>query len=49
MTEDVLKNILAMSQRTAKGNLTRRTLQISELMEAVEKRLAEDEEKKPSE
>jgi|SRR5918992_712754 hypothetical protein len=48
MTEDVLKNILAMSQRTAKGNLTRRTPQITELMEAVEKWLAEDEEKKPS-
>jgi hypothetical protein len=47
MTEDVLKNILAMSQRTAKGNLTRRAPQISELMEAVEKWLAEDEEKEP--
>jgi hypothetical protein len=48
MTEDVLKNILAMSQRTAKGNLTRRTPQIAELMEAVEKWLAEDEEKERS-
>jgi hypothetical protein len=47
MTEDVLKNILAMSQRTAKGNITRRTPQITELMEAVEKWLAEDEKKKP--
>jgi hypothetical protein len=48
MTEDILKNILAMSQRTAKGNITRRTPQITELMEAVEKWLAEDEEKEPS-
>ncbi len=48
MTEDVLKNILAMSQRTAKGNITRKTPQIAELMEAVEKWLAEDEEKEPS-
>jgi hypothetical protein len=48
MTEDMLKNILAMSQRTAKGNITRKTPQLTELMEAVEKWLAEDEEKKPS-
>jgi hypothetical protein len=48
MTEDMLKNILAMSQKTAKGNITRKTPQIAELMEAVEKWLAEDEEKKPS-
>jgi hypothetical protein len=47
MTEDMLKNILAMSQRTAKGNITRKTPQLAELMEAVEKWLAEDEEKKP--
>jgi hypothetical protein len=46
MTEDMLKNILAMSQRTAKGNITRKTPQITELMEAVEKWLAE--EKEPS-
>jgi hypothetical protein len=49
MTEDMLKNILAMSQQTAKGNITRKTPQLTELMEAVEKWLyAEDEEKKPS-
>jgi hypothetical protein len=49
MTEDILKNILAMSQRTAKGNITRKTPQIAELMEAVEKWLnAEDEKKEPS-
>jgi hypothetical protein len=45
MTEETLKNILAMSQRTAKGNITRKTPQLEELMEAVEKWLAEDEEK----
>jgi hypothetical protein len=48
MTEETLKTILAMSQRTAKGNITRKTPQIAELMEAVEKWLAEDEEKKPN-
>jgi hypothetical protein len=48
MTEDMLKNILAMSQRTAKGNITRKTPELTELMEAVEKWLAEDEEKKPN-
>jgi hypothetical protein len=48
MTEDILKNILAMSQRNAKGNITRKTPQLTELMEAVEKWLAEDEEKKPN-
>jgi hypothetical protein len=45
MNTDELKHILAMSQRTAKGNITRRTPQIAELMEAVEKWLAEDEKK----
>jgi hypothetical protein len=46
MTEDMLKNILAMSQRTAKVNITCKTPQLTELMEAVEKWLnAEDEEK----
>jgi hypothetical protein len=44
MTEDMLKNILAMSQRTAKGNITRKTPQLAELMEAVEKWLAEEQE-----
>jgi hypothetical protein len=46
MTEETLKNILAMSQRTAKGNITRKSPQLTELMEAVEKWLAE--EKDPS-
>jgi hypothetical protein len=48
MTEEALKTILAMSQRTAKGNITRKTPQLAELMEAVEKWLnAEDEKKEP--
>jgi hypothetical protein len=48
MTEERLKTILAMSQRTAKGNITRKSPQLTELMEAVEKWLAEDEEGKPN-
>jgi hypothetical protein len=44
MTEESLKTILAMSQRTAKGNITRKTPQLTELMEAVEKWLAEEKE-----
>jgi hypothetical protein len=48
MTEDALKNILAMSQRTAKGNITRKTPQLAELMEALEKWLAEEQEKDPT-
>jgi hypothetical protein len=36
VTEDLLKTILAMSQRTAKGNITRKTPQIAALIEAVE-------------
>jgi hypothetical protein len=40
MTEDMLKT-LAMSQRTAKGNITRKTPQLTELMEAVEQWLSE--------
>ena len=47
MTEETLKNILAMSQRTAKGNITRKTPQLTELMEALEKWLAEEQEKEP--
>jgi hypothetical protein len=48
MTEEKLKNILAMSQRTAKGNITRKTPQLTELMEAVEKWLnAADEKQEP--
>jgi hypothetical protein len=47
MTEETLKTILTMSQRTAKGNITSKTPQLAELMEAVEKWLAEDEEKEP--
>jgi hypothetical protein len=43
VTEEVLKNILAMSQRTAKGNITRKTPQIAELIAAVEKWLLAEE------
>jgi hypothetical protein len=45
ITEDMLKTILTMSQRTAKGNITRRSPELKELFDAVEKWLAEDEEK----
>jgi hypothetical protein len=44
MTEETLKSILAMSQRSAKGNITRKTPQLTELMEALEKWLAEEKE-----
>jgi hypothetical protein len=37
-----------MSQRTAKGNITRKTPQLAELMEALEKWLAEEQEKEPT-
>jgi hypothetical protein len=37
MTEETLKTILAMSQRTAKGNITRRSPEMTELMAALEK------------
>jgi hypothetical protein len=47
MTEETLKTILAMSQRTAKGNITRKTPQLAELMEALEKWLAAEQEKEP--
>jgi hypothetical protein len=36
MTEETLKNILAMSQRTAKGNITRTSPEMRELIDAVE-------------
>jgi hypothetical protein len=36
MTEEKLKTILAMSQRTAKGNITRRSPELTALMDAVE-------------
>ena len=48
MTEETLKTVLAMSQRTAKGNITRKTPKLTELMEAVEKWLAEEQEKEPT-
>jgi hypothetical protein len=45
MTEETLKNILAMSQRTAKGNITRRSPEMRELIDAVENWLLTDDEK----
>jgi hypothetical protein len=48
MTEETLKNILAMSQRTAKGNITRTAPHLRELLNAVEKFLfAATEDEKP--
>jgi hypothetical protein len=47
ITEDLLKHILAMSQKAAKGNLTRKTP--PELIEAIEQwLLTKDEGEKPN-
>ncbi len=46
VTEDVLKTILTSSGKSAKGNITRRTPQISELIETVEQWMVEDDKKK---
>jgi hypothetical protein len=43
MTEDSLKEILATADRRTKANLTRKTPQLTELMEAIEKWLLEGE------
>jgi hypothetical protein len=43
VTDEILKNILARAQQIAKGNITRRTPQIKELVEAVEKWLTDTE------
>jgi hypothetical protein len=49
MTEETLKTILAMSQRTAKGNITYRSPELKELIDAVENwLLSKDEEQEPS-
>jgi hypothetical protein len=45
MTEENLKNIIAMTKQAAKGNLTRRNPELEELIEAVEKWLDKEEEK----
>jgi hypothetical protein len=45
MTEEKLKHILAMSQRAAKGNITRTSPEMRELIDAVEKFLLADTEK----
>jgi hypothetical protein len=44
MTEENLKNIIAMTKQTAKGNLTRRNPELEELIEAVNKWLDTEEE-----
>jgi hypothetical protein len=44
MTEESLKEILATADKRTKANLTRKTPQLTELMEAVEKWLLEGEE-----
>jgi hypothetical protein len=43
VSEEVLKNILARTQQIAKGNITRKTPQLKELIEAVEKWLTDTE------
>jgi hypothetical protein len=43
MTEDSLKEILETADKRTKANLTRRTPQLADLMEAVEKWLLEGE------
>jgi hypothetical protein len=49
MTEEALKTILAMSQRTAKGNITRTSPELRELIDAVENwLLSKDEKQEPS-
>jgi hypothetical protein len=47
VTPDVLTTILDGSSKTAKGNITRRTPQLSELIDAVEQwmRTAEEEQR----
>jgi hypothetical protein len=44
MTEESLKEILDTADKRTKANLTRKTPQLTELMEAVEKWLLEEEE-----
>lgn len=41
MNQDLLKTILAESGKTAKANITRRTPQLTELIEAVDKWIIE--------
>jgi hypothetical protein len=43
VTPDLLKTILEQSGKAAKGNITRKTPQLTELMEAVEQWLRTDE------
>jgi hypothetical protein len=47
MTEEKLKNILAMTKRAAQGNLTRRNPELEELIAAI-KQWLDDEEQEPT-
>jgi hypothetical protein len=42
MTEETLKTILAMTKRTAQGNLTRRNPELEELIAAIKQWLDDD-------
>src|SRR5918992_5256860 len=48
MTEETLQTILAMTKRTAKGNLTRRNPEIEELIAAIKQWLDHDEHDPPN-
>ncbi len=48
VTEETLKNILAMTKRTAKGNLTRRNPELEELIAAMKQWLDHDETEPPN-
>jgi hypothetical protein len=48
MTEDLLKTILAMTKRTAQGNLTRRNPELEELIAAVKQWLDHEEHEPPN-
>jgi hypothetical protein len=48
MTEETLKNILAMTKRAAQGNLTRRNPELEELIAAIKQWLDQDEHEPPN-
>jgi hypothetical protein len=48
MTEETLKTILAMTKRTAKGNLTRRNPELEELIAAIKQWLDHEEQEPPN-
>jgi hypothetical protein len=47
MTEDIIKTVLTESEKDAKRNITRKTPQITEMLEELSKWLTDEEEKKP--